>query len=41
MKQALEMHIGAMLEDGDPIPEPTTLAEYVELPEPVAQGKAG
>jgi predicted RNase H-like HicB family nuclease len=24
MREALEIHLGSMLEDGDPIPEPTT-----------------
>jgi predicted RNase H-like HicB family nuclease len=32
MKGAVEMHLEAMRADGDPIPEPTTLADYVEAP---------
>ena len=32
MRQAVEMHLEAMREDGDPIPEPTTEAEYVSAP---------
>ena len=35
MKEALNGHLQLMAEDGDPIPDPTTIAEYidVELPE--------
>ena len=42
MREALEAHLAGMAEDGDPIPEPTTTSEYVEvdLPEP-AKRKAG
>jgi predicted RNase H-like HicB family nuclease len=29
---AVEMHLGAMREDGDAIPEPTTEAGYVAIP---------
>jgi predicted RNase H-like HicB family nuclease len=29
MREALEMHLRSMLEDGDPIPEPTRLAGIV------------
>ena len=29
MRKAIEMHLAGMREDGDPIPEPTTIAEYV------------
>jgi len=30
---AIEMHLRSMREDGDPIPEPTTLsADYIEVP---------
>jgi len=32
MRGAIEMHLKAMREDGDPIPEPTTRADYVEAP---------
>ncbi len=32
MRGAVEMHLEAMRADGDPIPEPTTLADYVETP---------
>jgi predicted RNase H-like HicB family nuclease len=34
MKRAMQMHIDAMVEDGEAVPEPTTLADYVEVPEP-------
>jgi predicted RNase H-like HicB family nuclease len=29
MRKAIEMHLAGMREDGDPIPEPTTIAEYI------------
>lgn len=32
MRGAVEMHLEAMRADGDPIPAPATLADYVELP---------
>lgn len=32
-KEALQMHIEAMVEDGDPIPEPTDLEKIQEDPE--------
>lgn len=31
MKEAMEIHLRSMREDGDPIPEPTSLVEYVPL----------
>jgi predicted RNase H-like HicB family nuclease len=31
MEKAMEMHLAAMYADGDPIPEPTTQAGYVEM----------
>lgn len=36
MREALEFHFEGMREDGDSIPEPSTLADYVdvEVPEP-------
>ncbi len=34
MRQAIEMHLEAMREDGDPIPPPTSVAEYIEISEP-------
>lgn len=30
MQEAIELHFAGMREDGLPIPEPTTLADYVE-----------
>ncbi|HTS78541.1 MAG TPA: type II toxin-antitoxin system HicB family antitoxin [Bryobacteraceae bacterium] len=38
MREALEFHFEGMREDGDAIPEPTSLCEYVEveIPEPAA-----
>jgi predicted RNase H-like HicB family nuclease len=32
MRGAVEMHLSAMREDGDLIPKPTTLADYIEMP---------
>jgi predicted RNase H-like HicB family nuclease len=29
MRRAIQMHLAGMREDGDPIPEPTTIAEYI------------
>ena len=30
MREAIELHLEGMREDGLPIPQPTTLADYVE-----------
>lgn len=30
MRDAIELHLAGMREDGLPIPQPTTLADYVE-----------
>lgn len=38
--EALELHLEAMARDGDPIPEPTTLVEYVEVDVSVPTVKA-
>ena len=32
MQEGIEFHLQGMREDGDPIPEPTTLVDYVEAP---------
>jgi len=40
MKHAIEMHVKAMHEDGDAIPEPSTIGDYIEVPEPAVR-KAG
>jgi predicted RNase H-like HicB family nuclease len=32
IRGAAELHLETMREDGDPIPEPTTLAGYVAIP---------
>jgi predicted RNase H-like HicB family nuclease len=42
MRDALAFHLEALAEDGDPIPEPEVLIDYVEVevPEPVAKRKA-
>jgi predicted RNase H-like HicB family nuclease len=35
IREAIEFHLEGMREYGDPIPEPTSLCEYVEVPSPV------
>ena len=30
MREAIELHLAGLREDGLPIPQPTTLADYVE-----------
>ena len=32
MRKAIAVHLAGMREDGDPIPEPSTIATYVEAP---------
>ena len=32
IREAIELHVKAMLDDGDPVPEPATKVEYVALP---------
>jgi len=32
MRGAIEMHLEGMREDGEPVPEPTTVTRYVEIP---------
>lgn len=29
IRQAIRMHLAGLVEDGDPIPEPKTIAEYI------------
>jgi predicted RNase H-like HicB family nuclease len=36
MREAIAFHIEGLREEGLPVPEPTTLAEYVELQEGAA-----
>jgi predicted RNase H-like HicB family nuclease len=31
MREAIDMHLEGMVEDGDAIPEATTLADYIEV----------
>jgi predicted RNase H-like HicB family nuclease len=31
IREAIEMHLQGMREDGDPIPEPSTVADYVTV----------
>ena len=30
MQEAISLHIAGMIEDGDPVPEPSSIAGYVE-----------
>jgi len=30
IREAIEFHIAGLLEDGDPVPEPTTVTAYVD-----------
>lgn len=32
MRGAMEMHLAGLREDGDPVPEPTTVADYIAVP---------
>lgn len=32
IRGAVEMHLETMREDGDPVPEPTTIADYIAIP---------
>ena len=36
IREAIEMHLEGMREDGDPIPQPTTMTDYVIVEENVA-----
>ncbi len=29
IRQAIRMHVAGIVEDGDPVPEPKTIAEYI------------
>lgn len=31
MREALQLHVEGMVEDGEPIPEPSALAEYMSV----------
>ena len=31
IREAIELHLEGLMEDGDPIPEPTTSVSYIEL----------
>ena len=32
LREALELHLQGLIADGEPIPEPSTLADYVTFP---------
>jgi predicted RNase H-like HicB family nuclease len=38
IREAVELHLEGMREDGDPLPQPTTLADYVTVPQDSAAG---
>jgi predicted RNase H-like HicB family nuclease len=33
IREAIELHLQGMREDGDPIPNPTSIADYVTVPD--------
>jgi predicted RNase H-like HicB family nuclease len=41
VQEAIEILLKSMMADGDPIPEPTTEREYVDLTKPRKKSKAG
>ena len=41
IQEAVEIHLKSMLEDGDPIPEPTSPREQVDMTKPRKRSKAG
>ncbi len=32
IREAIELHIAGMIEDGLPVPQPTSIAQYIEVP---------
>ena len=41
IQEAVEIHLKSMMEDGDPIPEPTSPREQVDMTKPRKRSKAG
>jgi predicted RNase H-like HicB family nuclease len=39
IREAIELHLQGMREDGDKVPEPTCIAGSVEIREPMAKGQ--
>ena len=39
IRGAISLHIAGMVEDGEPLPEPKTVAEYIELPSHFVQNE--
>ena len=35
VREAIILHLAGMMDDGDPIPDPVTVAEYVDVPPPM------
>jgi len=35
-REALALHLEGLAEDGDPIPEPSSVVEYLDVPEPAS-----
>ena len=40
MREAIQFHLDSMREDGEPVPQPTSLCDYIEAEVPVAQPHA-
>jgi predicted RNase H-like HicB family nuclease len=36
MREAINMHLQGMMEDNDPIPSSSSLAEYMDIPSPTS-----
>jgi predicted RNase H-like HicB family nuclease len=41
LQEAVEIHLKSMMEDGDPIPEPTKEYDYTDMTKPRKRRKAG
>jgi predicted RNase H-like HicB family nuclease len=41
IQEAVEIHLKSMIEDGDPIPEPVTHSEFVDMTKPGKKPRAG
>ena len=40
LREALQMHFAAMVSDGDPIPNPETLCDYLDVEIPIRKKKS-
>jgi len=41
LQEAVEIHLKSMMEDGDPIPEPTKEHDYIDMTKPRKRRKVG